>query len=65
MDGGKRKCIIHCCVGRDTYELLKAHCARTGQTKTTAVRRAIAAYCAGGREGTDDAGRTGDTEGDT
>lgn len=39
------KAIIHCCVERDVYELLSAHCERTGQTKTTAVKRAIKAYC--------------------
>lgn len=57
------KAIIHCCVERDVYELLSAHCERTGQTKTTAVKRAIKAYCepvvgktAGqdGRDGEDD-----------
>ena len=39
------KAIIHCCVERDVYELLAEHCERTGQTKTTAVKRAIKAYC--------------------
>lgn len=39
------KAIIHCCVERDVYEMLSAHCERTGQTKTTAVKRAIKAYC--------------------
>ena len=41
---GKKE-IIHCCVDRETYELLQAHCDRTGQTKTMAIRRAVRAYC--------------------
>lgn len=41
------KAIIHCCIEREVYELLLAHCEKTGQTKTTAVKRAIRAYCEG------------------
>lgn len=40
-----KKAIIHCCVERDVHELLMEHCARTGQTKTMAIRRAIQSYC--------------------
>lgn len=40
------KAIIHCCVDRDVYEMLERHCEQTGQTKTTAVKRALMAYCA-------------------
>lgn len=40
------KAIIHCCVERDVYEMLVRHCEDTGQTKTTAIKRAIRAYCA-------------------
>ena len=36
---------IHCCVDKDIYDLLMQHCNQTGQTKTTAVKRAIKAYC--------------------
>ena len=39
------KSIIHCCVERDVYDMLSRHCEKTGQTKTTAVKRAIRAYC--------------------
>lgn len=39
------KSIIHCCVDREVYEMLEKHCEKTGQTKTTAVKRALAAYC--------------------
>lgn len=39
------KSIIHCCVDREVYEMLERHCEKTGQTKTTAVKRALAAYC--------------------
>lgn len=39
------KTIIHCCVDKQVHDLLVAHCERTGQTKTTAVKRAILAYC--------------------
>lgn len=46
----KEKAIIHCCIERETHELLMEHCRQTGQTKTTAIKRAIKAYCeAGGR----------------
>lgn len=41
----EEKAIIHCCVERDVYEMLSRHCERTGQTKTTAIKRAIRAYC--------------------
>lgn len=44
----RNKEIIHCCVEREVYDMLTAHCDRTGQTKTTAVKRAIKAYCQGG-----------------
>jgi len=37
--------IIHCCVDKEIYDMLMRHCAETGQTKTTAVKRAIKAYC--------------------
>ena len=37
--------IIHCCIEKDVYDLLINHCNQTGQTKTTAVKRAIKAYC--------------------
>lgn len=37
--------IIHCCVEKGIYDLLVKHCKATGQTKTTAVKRAIQAYC--------------------
>ncbi len=39
------KSIIHCCVEREVYDMLSEHCEKTGQTKTTAVKRAIRAYC--------------------
>lgn len=39
------KTIIHCCVEKDVYDLLIKHCDATGQTKTTAIKRAIKAYC--------------------
>lgn len=39
------KTIIHCCIDKGTHDILIAHCERTGQTKTTAVKRAILAYC--------------------
>lgn len=39
------KAIIHCCVDRDVYEMLERHCEKTGQTKTTAVKRALLSYC--------------------
>jgi len=39
------KTIIHCCVEKDVYDLLIKHCEATGQTKTTAIKRAIRAYC--------------------
>ena len=42
----EEKAIIHCCVERDVYEMLVRHCEDTGQTKTTAIKRAIRAYCA-------------------
>ena len=40
-----RKAIIHCCIEKSVYDMLTEHCARTGQTKTMAIRRAILAYC--------------------
>lgn len=40
-----KKTIIHCCIEKDIYEMLMKHCNETGQTKTTAVKRAIKAYC--------------------
>ena len=40
------KAIIHCCIDRRIYEMLTRHCEETGQTKTTAIKRAIKAYCA-------------------
>ena len=39
------KTIIHCCVEKDIYDMLITHCNATGQTKTTAIKRAIKAYC--------------------
>lgn len=39
------KTIIHCCIDKGVHDILVAHCERTGQTKTTAVKRAILAYC--------------------
>ena len=39
------KAIIHCCVEKEVYDKLMAHCNATGQTKTTAVKRAINEYC--------------------
>lgn len=54
-----KKAIIHCCIDRESYELLMEHCARTGQTKTTAVKRAIAAYCEANGVRTDGAGEDG------
>lgn len=41
-----RKAIIHCCIEREVHDLLMEHCRQTGQTKTTAIKRAIRAYCA-------------------
>ena len=41
----KEKTIIHCCIEKDVYDLLINHCNQTGQTKTTAVKRAIKTYC--------------------
>lgn len=41
----KSKTIIHCCIEKEVYDLLIQHCNQTGQTKTTAVKRAIKAYC--------------------
>lgn len=41
----KSKTIIHCCIEKDIYDMLIRHCNETGQTKTTAVKRAIKAYC--------------------
>lgn len=40
-----KKAIIHCCIEREVHDLLMEHCRRTGQTKTTAIKRAIASYC--------------------
>ena len=40
-----KKTIIHCCVDKDVYDLLIAHCKAMGQTKTTAIKRAIMSYC--------------------
>lgn len=42
---GGDKTIIHCCVEKETYDMLIRHCEATGQTKTTAIKRAIKAYC--------------------
>ena len=53
------KSIIHCCVEREVYELLTAHCERTGQTKTTAVKRAIRAYCSETSGKPDEGGTSG------
>lgn len=54
MDRDGNKMIIHCCIEKDVYEMLIKHCDATGQTKTTAIKRAIREYC--GRY-TDDARR--------
>ena len=43
--GKQSRTIIHCCIEKDVYDLLINHCNQTGQTKTTAVKRAIKAYC--------------------
>lgn len=42
---GNSKTIIHCCIEKEIYDMLMKHCNETGQTKTTAVKRAIKAYC--------------------
>lgn len=42
---GAGKSIIHCCIDRDVHDMLMAHCEKTGQTKTMAIKRAILAYC--------------------
>lgn len=42
---GDSKTIIHCCVEKDIYDMLIRHCEATGQTKTTAIKRAIKEYC--------------------
>lgn len=60
---GDAKTIIHCCVDRGTYEMLMKHCEATGQTKTTAIKRAIKAYCSGEADAAGDSGNDGD--GDT
>lgn len=39
------KTIIHCCVEKEIYDMLIEHCNITGQTKTTAIKRAINNYC--------------------
>ena len=41
----EKKSIIHCCIDKDVYDMLIAHCNAKGQTKTTAIKRAIKAYC--------------------
>ena len=43
--GEKNKTIIHCCIDKDIYDMLIKHCEETGQTKTTAIKRAISEYC--------------------
>lgn len=52
-----RKGIIHCCIDRETYQMLLDHCAKTGQTKTMAIKRALQAYCEACEKETDDDGR--------
>lgn len=46
------------CVGRELFDMLDDFCARTGQSKTVAVERAIRRYC--GRPGDDAASRDPD-----
>lgn len=41
----KRKAVIHCCIDGEILAMLERHCEKTGQTKTTAIKRAIRAYC--------------------
>lgn len=36
---------INTCVGEELFNMLEMFCAITGQSKTTAVERAIEAYC--------------------
>lgn len=57
---GNSKEIIHCCIGKDAYEMLMRHCEETGQTKTTAIKRAIREYCSRG----DDNARREELDGD-
>lgn len=49
-DGERRRnrkvgTLVSACIEQGAYEALVEHCARTGQSKTKAIERAILNYC--------------------
>lgn len=55
----KRKAVIHCCIDGEILAMLERHCEKTGQTKTTAIKRAIRAYCGENNNNNKEAGGDG------
>ena len=43
--GKKESVSVTTCIGAELFDTLERYCAATGQSKTVALERAIAAYC--------------------
>ena len=47
----KQGTLVSAYIEKSAYEALVEHCARTGQSKTKAIERAILNYCGPARDG--------------